>query len=896
MCQYDTIKKAVSVLNEILEWSQDRPVWQRNALRRLVCSGELTKNDISELLEICKSEHGLCEQQNSLPLAKDDIPGDNASSSPVFLASIIHVHGVNALEKNQALEFASCRSLTVIYGDNATGKTGYTRILKSMCRTRGHESILGNVHSNNMQHTPAKSGEYIVKFKVGEESVVQECTGEEKNDDISRVSVFDARSAAVYLTEETDIAFRPFGLDLFDKLAKACKAVQLGLEEELRELKLSASDWSSVQELVPEGTAVAKLLDGISFETKPKEVQTLAHLSTDEETRLVSLKKSLQDLQANDPGKLIQQKEFSVRRVRTLVQHLKKIEAELSKDAVSSVFTARDDMRQKIKEAKKLREDSFSEKILKGTGSEHWSKLWESARKFSEEEAYSGQEFPVVKDDAHCLLCQQGINREAGQRLKQFQAFAVSATEQELREIRGKFANLRKKFVDLQITDEASKEGIKEIRVEHESIAEDVSTTLVANERRRDIVCESLTNKTELPDDCQKLVFVADEVEDLAQQIDESIKVLRNGAKEENKKRMTEEVQELQAKKILSSHLPAVLGEIEREKKVAAYQSCLDDTKTQAITKKSATVTTKAVTKTLQENFQRELKDLAFNHVKMELTARGVKGVLYQKLVLTCDHSVKLPSIVSEGEHRCLAIAAFFAELSLEDAFSGIVFDDPVSSLDYKWREKVARRLVTEARKRQVIVFTHDIIFLHFLMELSEESNVKQKYQYMQKSQISVGVCSEGLPWVAQRVQERIGTLKKKFQAAEKLYKNGKQSAYEMKGAYIYGKLREAWERALEEILIDRVVERFRPSIKTQQVMQLAYIEEKECKILESAMTKCSKWLPGHDQARATREEFPKPEVLKIDIEELEKWKKSIAERRNAKKCKERLEGRGEQT
>jgi wobble nucleotide-excising tRNase len=33
------------------------------------------------------------------------------------------------------------------------------------------------------------------------------------------------------------------------------------------------------------------------------------------------------------------------------------------------------------------------------------------------------------------------------------------------------------------------------------------------------------------------------------------------------------------------------------------------------------------------------------------------------------------------------------------------VYDDPVSSLDYKWREGVARRLVQEAKTRQVIVF-----------------------------------------------------------------------------------------------------------------------------------------------------------------------------------------------
>lgn len=47
----------------------------------------------------------------------------------------------------------------------------------------------------------------------------------------------------------------------------------------------------------------------------------------------------------------------------------------------------------------------------------------------------------------------------------------------------------------------------------------------------------------------------------------------------------------------------------------------------------------------------------------------------------------------------------------------GIVFDDPVSSLDHRRRERVAKRLAAEAVQRQVIIFTHDIYFLCLLEE-----------------------------------------------------------------------------------------------------------------------------------------------------------------------------------
>jgi hypothetical protein len=105
----------VTVLQEILKWSQDRPVWQRDALRRLVLAGELADNDIRDLSEMCKSAHGLSEQQQSDPLAKEHVPDEGSDPVQVTLVSIFHHRGVNALAKDQTLKFAP--TLTVVYGD-----------------------------------------------------------------------------------------------------------------------------------------------------------------------------------------------------------------------------------------------------------------------------------------------------------------------------------------------------------------------------------------------------------------------------------------------------------------------------------------------------------------------------------------------------------------------------------------------------------------------------------------------------------------------------------------------------------------------------------------------------------------------------------------------------------
>src|SRR5260370_33432027 len=108
----------------------------------------------------------------------------------------------------------------------------------------------------------------------------------------------------------------------------------------------------------------------------------------------------------------------------------------------------------------------------------------------------------------------------------------------------------------------------------------------------------------------------------------------------------------------------------------------------------------------------------------------------------------------------------------------------------------------------------------------------------------------------------------------------GHQSAYEREASMIYGYLREAWERGVEEVLLGGVVERYRPSVQTLKVAQIADITAEDCKSVETAMTKCSRWLPGHDQAAAARADIPDPPALKVDIEALENWVRAIHARR----------------
>jgi hypothetical protein len=144
-----------------------------------------------------------------------------------------------------------------------------------------------------------------------------------------------------------------------------------------------------VQAEVEEGTAVAKLVANITSLTKPESVQALADLRAEGNARLALLEKSLLDLQANDPRKLSRQLILQAGRVRALARHLKEVEAALSEEAVAAAFNTRAEGQRKSEEAKAVRQTTFPAGLLDGTGSELWTSLWDSARRFFTKEGIS---------------------------------------------------------------------------------------------------------------------------------------------------------------------------------------------------------------------------------------------------------------------------------------------------------------------------------------------------------------------------------------------------------------------------------------------------------------------------------------------------------------------------
>jgi hypothetical protein len=219
------------------------------------------------------------------------------------------------------------------------------------------------------------------------------------------------------------------------------------------------------------------------------------------------------------------------------------------------------------------------------------------------------------------------------------------------------------------------------------------------------------------------------------------------------------------------------------------------------------------------------------------------------------------------------------AELATASHTSALIFDDPISSLDHKWREKVAARLVEEARLRQVVIFTHDLIFLNDIQEFAEQAGVPCETRHVQQTPMAAGIVNADLPWVGMRLAARVQKLQERARALARDRQQLDENTYTRDARHFYDDVRAAWERALEEVGFAQVIMRHRDQIKPATLSKVSVLTEQDCQLWTTSYAKCCGQMAGHDQSRGRNRAIPEPDELLQDALVLAGWVDSIRDR-----------------
>ena len=488
--------------------------------------------------------------------------------------------------------------------------------------------------------------------------------------------------------------------------------------------------------------------------------------------------------------------------------------------------------------------------------------------------------FPVVATDKRCVLCQQELDDKAVARMQRFEDFVKDKTKSEEERARKAY---RDALDDIEKSDVPLKDiytVVDLLHDEEQKLAELARTSAIKNKwRLRSILRRHKQKGKEITSASS---WPSEKIYQYTKTLQERVKGLQAKENSAEREQMRSQLVELKAREWLATVQEDVIAEIERRKKCERLEKTLGDTDTHKITRKSSELAERLVTDILCDRFRSEVSK--FNATGLEVELRKEKSTLgtplFRIFLAHNQHKkVNTKDVLSEGEHRCVAIAAFLAELATSASNSAIVFDDPVSSLDHTYKDKVAKRLAQEGKRRQVIVFTHDIVFLTFLDDFCKKSHTKFSCRAVARTSSNAGAVQQEPPLRVQKIEKVMNRIQNQLDEEKIFYEQGMQDKWESTVDSLLKRLRKTWERAVEDV-IEPVLKRMSNKVNTDGLVELTVLKKEDCQEMRDAYQRLS--AEEHSSADAGNNPTPTPEDIQQELDVLRKWHDNI----KARQCK----------
>jgi hypothetical protein len=346
---------------------------------------------------------------------------------------------------------------------------------------------------------------------------------------------------------------------------------------------------------------------------------------------------------------------------------------------------------------------------------------------------------------------------------------------------------------------------------------------------------------------------------------------------------------ELLGRKSLYDNKSELKRRIDIHQQIAKIQKAIKVCGTKDISDHGSKLLKVHVTEELKDALTDEQINLGLTSIPIVLSDRTPKGAIHHRLRLNdATLAADTSSVLSEGEHRAVALAAFLSELKMYPGKDAIIIDDPVSSLDHIRRGKVAERMVTEAKDRQVIVFTHDLVFLSEVRFFAAKKQTQLQVLGIKRGPNGFGSRDpDGEPWTTKSIPGRKQWLTQQLAKLKPLHLAASDD-YEPQLRFFYDRLRESWERLVEEKLFNEVVTRFQPQVQTLRLREAVFDDDIFAQI-NFGMSAVSNYT-GHDKAAAKGGTLADPHECERDLDaftkcigDIDALAKEVAKTRAAK-------------
>ncbi len=670
----------------------------------------LVENSLSE-----SGDENAPPEANAFPRRPDDV-----DAAPLTLDRIDGLVEVNALPDGAAMTFGE--GLTVIYGRNAAGKSGFARLFANACFSRHQPRILGDVHGVESSGSAA-TFHYRLGGQAREPFVYQD---DASNADLGRISFFDRVVADQHVSTETTFEFKPAGFDVFPELARVYGELGRRLEQDIATRQQPNQFGQSF--LVP-STAISELVAALSPSTNIEIIRQQATYGGIETSRLAEVDRQLVALRARDTQSLVhalRETKVSLGRLasalRLLADHFTLEQIELRNALAAEAKVAEED-------AVTTGTDQFRRPFFRAVGGPEWEGFSRAAHALARTESH---DYPQLTD--RCLLCERPFDEASRAHVGSLLAFVDGAARRRADSAR---LGVDQAIAALQGLDIAVFEEVTRLFEQITALDPDAAATITAHLQvigaNRDVCVAALRERRAAP---SSLVVNNADIEARITALDARMDadISRLSAEDQRAAilELEAERQLLRHRQVLNQLLPSVERWLSDAKWCQTAERSRRALNTRHVTEKQRQLFEEIVNDGYRERLRDECEALDCT-MPIELQTTPRAGDTRRSFTIA-DGRHRPSEILSDGEQRAIALADFLTEVGINPTAAGIVLDDPVTSLDLERRERIAIRLVSEAQHRQVIVFTHDLVFVNQLYKAADDAGAEYQAHRIERS------------------------------------------------------------------------------------------------------------------------------------------------------------------
>ncbi|WP_417372255.1 AAA family ATPase [Gelidibacter japonicus] len=854
------IEELRTLETEVKAFVNGQPYWAKYLSSEILAGNEITDSIIDSAYSYLLEELGLKEETDKPELSISYNP--NASDDykeNLSFDSIVNVEGVNALTENQKIELTP--NLTIIYGTNGAGKSGYARLLKNVFYSKDKANILPNINIDSGHKAIAA----IFNFSSEGTNIPLKYPDNIGNGIFNQFAIFDGDIGKKHLSLRNDFSFRPAGLQLFNEFNAALERLNGKLNIEIQS-KSIANPFAD-DDIFQGESEIKTWLIQLSHNSKLEELSAHLPYSAEEKAKKVQLDKEYDDLKI-----ALAQKDKALKELQTIKvqlaarkQNLVNTNTWFAQDQLISVTKAITNCKTKEDTALKEGVEKFKTDKIENVGSTEWKQFIEAAAKFAFTQ--NEGEYPSLGDN--CLLCQQSINDDVPKSLiSSYWAYIKSVAEQEAKTAKEKLTKIKADYEKLSFDQFPETDTLAVwLKDKHETVLAYLKDGLKEQEILRQTLVSNITDKKDISQVEKQIDLSA--LDTISETVDKEIKSFEED--EQSKK-----LGELLKKKTYLAHkekLEARYSDIESLHKNLIWVNKANQFNKRAI-KKSSTDTEKRLSEEyFNTDYISEFNDECDKlngKFGIEIDARSSDAQSNRQLFLKGNDP---SAILSEGEQKVIALADFIAETNITVINRGIILDDPVNSLDEERKSLIANRLISISETKQVIIFTHDLVFVSSLLNYAQDKSLTHECHWVENRNGKPGqVWLRNSP-TYEKIYRNAEPVKKLYTEANKTECPPEQREFLVKSGFTA--LRTCYEVLVINDLFKNVVQRYNERVSVDSLSSVYFDEELINELLDS-FAQCCRYMEGHTHSDKYAYMKPEPSNLNEEIQRYEAIRNKI--------------------